>query len=162
MVMNTLQRLAPLALLAIAAAACTPKVGIATNSGSPGRTGKQVMVIPTDAVPGTPGDRIELAAWGFTEPGATRVWFGRSEATGVTVVDGWRVQVEVPPGAGTVDVCIENGAGAWVLLEAFRYSEGTGVEHCWPSSDIVAKVESAKKRIAEVQALKKMRLANAR
>jgi hypothetical protein len=158
--MNTFTRLALITLLALAAAACTPKVGIATSSGSPAQGGKPVMVIPSESVPGTPGDRIELAAWGFTEPGATRVWFGRAEATGVTVVDGWRVQVDVPAGAGKVDVCIENGAGAWVLLEAFQYAEGTGVEHCWPSSDVIAKVETAKKRIAAVQTAKKTRLAS--
>lgn len=149
--MNTVQRLAPIALLALAAAACTPKVGIAPNSGRPAPGGKPVMVVPTDSIPGATGDRIELAAWGFTEPGATRVWFGETQATTVKVVDGWRVQVEVPPGAGMVDVCIENGAGAWVLLEAFRYSEGSGIQHCWPSSTPVAKIEAAKKRIAEVR-----------
>lgn len=149
--MNTLRHVVTVAALALVASACTPKVGIAPQNAKPSSSGKPVMVVPTDAIPGVSGDRIELAAWGFTEASATRVWFGETVVTDVKIVDGWRVQVVVPEGAGTVDVCIENAAGAWVLLEAFQYSEGTGVEHCWPSSAILAKVDAAKKRIAEVK-----------
>ena len=151
--MNTLSKLVVAATVALAASACTPKVGIAPQNAKPGSTGKPVMVVPTDAIPGDSGDRIELAAWGFTESSATRVWFGSMVATDVKVVDGWRVQVVVPEGAGTVDVCIENASGAWVLLEAFQYAEGTGVEHCWPSSAIVAKVDAAKKAIAQAKSM---------
>lgn len=158
--MNTTSRLALVATLALAASACTPKVGIAPHDAKPSPGGKPVMVVPTDSIPGDPGDRIELAAWGFTEASATRVWFGTTVVTDVKVVDGWRVQVVVPDGAGTVDVCIENAAGAWVLLEAFRYAEGAGVEHCWPSTEILAKVDAAKKRIAEVKQASASRVAS--
>jgi len=151
--MNTISRLMLAATVAVLASACTPKVGIAPQNAKPSSSGKPVMVVPTDAIAGESGDRIELAAWGFTEANATRVWFGGTVATDVKVVDGWRVEVVVPQGTGRVDVCIENAAGAWVLLEAFQYAEGTGVEHCWPSSAILAKVEAAKKRIAEAKSV---------
>ena len=149
--MNTLTRAALSLSILVTAAACTPKVGITPGNAKPASHGKPVMVVPTDAIPGEQGDRIELAAWGFTEAASARVWFGETQATDVKVIDGWRVQVAVPPGVGTVDVCIENAAGAWVLLEAFQYGEGTGVEHCWPSSVVLSQIDRAKQRIAEVK-----------
>lgn len=151
-------RLAALALLAVSSAACTPAVGLSKAASSPaaarGTPAKSVMVIPAaEALRAAPGERIELSAWGFTRSGAVRVWFGETPATEVEVVDGWRVTVVVPEGAGLVDVCVENTAGAWVMLEAFRYPAGNVVQHCWPEGAGVASVDAARRRIAEVRGL---------
>ena len=139
--------------LAIGSSACTPKVGIARADASmdaPAR-GPSVMVVPGDAVEGAAGDRIELTAWGFTAADRARVSFGSRRAAEVRVIDGWRIEVLVPPGTGVVDVCIENAAGAWVLLEAFRYPGAETRERCWPESVASAQVDAARRRIAEAR-----------
>lgn len=133
--------------LSFAAAACTPAVGIGPKAARPARS---VMVVAGDTVRGAAGDRIELAAWGFTGAGA-RVWFGATPAARTRVVDGWRLEVVVPPGSGLVDVCVENGAGAWVLLEAFRYPEGAAVERCWPESVPPSRVDEGARRILDAR-----------
>lgn len=145
----------PIVLLALSSAACTPAVGLskAAVSAAPSAQ-KPVMVMPSaEALRGGPGERIELSAWGFTRSESVRVWFGDTPARQVDVVDGWRVSVVVPEGAGLVDVCVENAAGAWVLLEAFRYPSGNAVERCWPSGAPTASVDAARRRIAEVRGI---------
>ena len=146
--MTILARTFAVALLASSSAACSPVVGLSRHE-QKASMAKSVMVVPAStAMRGDAGERVELSAWGFTRSGTARVWFGSTPATSVTVIDGWRVEVEVPAGAGTVDVCIENASGSWVLLDAFRYSAGEGVEHCWPSGTPVASIDAARARIA--------------
>ncbi len=64
-------------------------------------------------------ETILLTGSGFDEH--TRVTFGPMEATFVTVVAPDRIAVVVPPGNGTVDVCVSNGIETALAPAAWRY-----------------------------------------
>lgn len=130
----------------LALSGCTPTVGLGPRAAQ----SRSVMVVASGTLHGSAGERIELAAWGFTGRGA-RVWFGRAQVEELRLVDGWRLEVVVPPGQGVVDVCVENGAGSWVLVEAFRYPEGSAVERCPPGAVTSARIEAVSGRLAELR-----------
>jgi len=71
------------------------------------------------------GFEVVLVGSGFQldAPGATRVWFGASEADGVRVLDDSTLACRVPPGAAgaEVEVRLENANGSALRVRAFHY-----------------------------------------
>jgi hypothetical protein len=68
------------------------------------------------------GDAVTLGSFGIGDPARLRVEFGRTPAE-ILRVDGDRVVVRTPPGAGTVDVGVHGELSSVTLPQAFSYGD---------------------------------------
>ncbi len=77
-----------------------------------------------EPVGGTKGDVLAIDVWGLASTEPTQVRFGNVPGT-VSAISAKRIEVVVPAGDGTVDVCVSNGTVSWVLVGAFRYTRSS-------------------------------------
>lgn len=125
-------------LLFLAVAACAPAISL--RSAKPVVEGPLVVeaVRPSS---GAAGEIVLVTGAGFSDD--VRVSFGGAPASEVRVVDDRRIEVVVPPGAGTVDVCISSEVGSWIALAGWTYEGETdgAVAFCFDASMTVAAAE---------------------
>ena len=121
------------ALLLLLAASCTPALHAPAGFAAP--DSRPLIVANVVPVEGGSGDTVMIHGYGFTSAGDTTIAFGSATAVVVDVLDENRMEVVVPRGTGTVDVCITNSNGSWIALTGYSYGEPADsgvVTFCFP------------------------------